>query len=166
MQVNVVMFPDIGTSFRHLVSTYDNHIPAAPAMNPPRLKILVIEDHESTNQVLVRMLQKGGHEVTAAKNGEMALKALQGGRFDLVLSDIGLPDTNGWDLLKKIRAAQPDTKAIALTGYGYPNDMKRSSQVGYDMHITKPPDWNAIEAALKSLFPQLKPSAKAGETVS
>jgi CheY-like chemotaxis protein len=125
-------------------------------MNPPRLKILVIEDHESTNQVLVRMLQKGGHEVTAAKNGETALKALQGGQFDLVLSDIGLPDTNGWDLLKKIRAAQPDTKAIALTGYGYPNDMKRSSQVGYDMHITKPPDWAVIDAALKSLFPQLK----------
>ena len=106
------------------------------------------------------MLHKAGHVVTSAKNGETALKALRQAHFDLVLSDIGLPDTNGWDLLKKIRAAHPDTKAIALTGYGYPNDMKRSSQVGYDMHITKPPDWNTINAALKSLFPPLAPKPK------
>jgi CheY-like chemotaxis protein len=127
-------------------------------MKQPRLQILVIEDHESTNQVLVRMLHKAGYEVSSAKNGETALKALHFARFDVVISDIGLPDTNGWDLLKKLRAAQPDLKAIALTGYGYPNDMKRSTQVGYDMHITKPPDWGSIEAALKSLFPHLKES--------
>lgn len=125
-------------------------------MKQTRLQILVIEDHESTNQVLVRMLHRAGHEVSSAKNGETALRALQFAQFDLVVSDIGLPDTNGWELLKKIRAAQPGLKAIALTGYGYPNDMKRSTQVGYDMHITKPPEWTSIEAALKSLFPHLK----------
>jgi CheY-like chemotaxis protein len=135
-------------------------------MKPPRLQILVIEDHESTNQVLVRMLNKAGHEVSSAKNGETALKALQFARFDLAISDIGLPDTNGWDLLKKLRAAQPNIKAIALTGYGYPNDMKRSTQVGYDMHITKPPEWASIDAALKSIFPHLKVTSKSGNRSS
>src|ERR1044072_7159996 len=124
MPVNVAHVRESGTSFPPRVSVKGNHTPLLDAaMKSPRLQILVIEDHESTNQVLVRMLHKAGHEVSSAKNGETALKALQFARFDLVISDIGLPDTNGWELLKKLRAAQPDLKAIALTGYGYPNDM-------------------------------------------
>lgn len=126
-------------------------------MRPHPLHILLVEDHAATNQTLVRLLTNAGHTVSAAHNGEAATKLVQAGRFDLVISDIGLPDTNGWELLKRLRAHQPDLRAIALTGYGYPNDMKRSNQAGFEMHFTKPPDWASIKSALASLFPGSSP---------
>jgi len=123
------------------------------------LAILLVEDHAATNQTLARLLTNIGHTVSPAQSGEAAAKLIETRRFDLVISDIGLPDTNGWELLKRLRAHQPDLRAIALTGYGYPNDMKRSNQAGYDMHFTKPPEWPAIKAGLASLFPPPTPAA-------
>ena len=122
------------------------------------LHILLVEDHAATNQTLVRLLSGAGHIVSPAHDGEAAMKLIQGGRFDVVISDIGLPDTNGWELLKRLRAHQPDLRAIALTGYGYPNDMKRSNQAGFEMHFTKPPDWTSIKSALATLFPGPDPA--------
>lgn len=117
------------------------------------LNILLVEDHAGTNQVMTRMLAKAGHKVSAANNGEAALELCKQQTFDLLLCDIGLPDTNGWDLLKKLRAGQPALRAIALTGYGFPNDVKRSTQVGFERHITKPPEWPVIKATIASMFP-------------
>jgi two-component system, chemotaxis family, CheB/CheR fusion protein len=119
------------------------------------LQILLIEDDRATNDTLARLLRKAGHDVSAAKNGTVAGEMLALQRFDLIISDIGLPDTNGWDLIQRLRKQQPDLRAIALTGYGYPNDMKRSTQVGFEMHLTKPVEWPMIKAALASLFPHL-----------
>lgn len=123
------------------------------------LQILVVEDHAATNETLVRMLRRSGHEVSGAKSAEAALDMVKQQRFDLMISDIGLPDGNGWDLLKKLRSEQPAMRAIALSGYGYPNDMKRSSQVGFERHLTKPVDWPTIKATLTSLFPELAEAA-------
>lgn len=131
-------------------------------MSAPSLNILLVEDHAGTNQVMTRMLLKAGHKVCAANNGESALEnCRQHGPFDLLICDIGLPDTNGWDLLKKLRAGQPGLRAIALTGYGFPNDVKRSNQVGFERHITKPPEWPVIQATIKSMFPEAGPAAPA-----
>jgi CheY-like chemotaxis protein len=123
-------------------------------MSAKALNILLVEDHAGTNQVMTRMLMKAGHNVSAAKNGEGALELCKHQTFDLLVCDIGLPDTNGWELLKKLRASQPDLRAIALTGYGFPNDVKRSNQVGFERHITKPPEWPVIQATIKSMFPE------------
>jgi two-component system, chemotaxis family, CheB/CheR fusion protein len=123
---------------------------------PSSLKILLVEDDRATNDTLVRLLRKAGHEVSAAKDGAAAGEMLGKERFDLVLSDIGLPDTNGWELIQRLRRQQPDLRAIALTGYGYPNDMKRSTQAGFEMHLTKPLEWPMVKAAIASLFPELK----------
>lgn len=68
-----------------------------------RLQILVIEDDSSTNETLVRLFQRTDHDATSAKDGEVALEMLKMQRFDLVISDIGLPGTYGWDLLKRLR---------------------------------------------------------------
>lgn len=74
-------------------------------------------------------------------------------RVDLVLADIGLPDKDGWSLLKDIRAVQPEVHAIALTGFDYTDNPHRFSEVGFDMHISKPADLPKITSAIKALFP-------------
>lgn len=104
------------------------------------------------------MLTRRGHEVASAKNGEAALEAVQAKVFDLVISDIGLPDISGWDLLRQLRAHRPQLRAIALSGYGYANDLNRSTQVGFQVHLTKPAEMSAIEREINRLFPaRLKP---------
>jgi CheY-like chemotaxis protein len=122
-------------------------------MAAPVLRVLLVEDHSSTNDILSRVLRRAGHTVTSARNGEEAVKASLQGEFDLLICDIGLPDTNGWELLAKLRARQPALLSIALTGYGFPNDIKRSREVGFDRHLTKPAEWPAIQATIASLFP-------------
>src|SRR5262245_43457596 len=117
-------------------------------MSTSSLQILLIEDDRATNDTLVRLLRKAGHEVSAARSGTLAEEMLGPQHFDLVISDIGLPDTNGWELILRLRKVQPDLRAIALTGYGYPNDMKRSTQAGFDMHLTKPVEWPMLRAAI------------------
>jgi CheY-like chemotaxis protein len=118
------------------------------------LHVLVVEDHASTQQILVKMLGKLGHQVIAAKDGAEAEAMGTFQRFDLLISDIGLPGLNGWELLGKLRSAQPELRAIALTGFGYPKDVERSQEVGFDIHLTKPTDWPTVEHAVRSLFPE------------
>jgi CheY-like chemotaxis protein len=123
-------------------------------MNParPSLQILLVEDHASTNEVLVRMLARAGHACTAVSDAAAAVEVFLKARFDVVISDIGLPGTNGWELLKLLRAVRSDFRAIALTGYCFPGDHEQSHEVGFDLHIAKPPEWGTIENALASLM--------------
>lgn len=122
------------------------------------LRILIVEDHDATNRTLSKMLTRRGYEVASAKNGEAALQTIQAHVFDLVISDIGLPDISGWDLLKQLRSHRPQLRAIALSGYGYAGELNRSTQVGFQVHLTKPADMNAIEAEIMKLFPERKPA--------
>lgn len=117
------------------------------------LRILVVEDHASTNEVLAKMLAKAGHVSTAVKCAADALHAFRDRSFDLVICDIGLPDASGWELLKKLRAVRRDFRAIALTGHCFPRDLALSSEAGFDLHITKPAEWGTIDQAVLRLFP-------------
>jgi CheY-like chemotaxis protein len=126
-----------------------------------KLHILIVEDHTSTNDTLARMFRKEGYDVSAAKDGATALKMAEFQRFDLLISDIGLPDTNGWTLLKELRAHQPDLRAIAITGYGYVADLERSVEAGFEKHLTKPSEWPTVKAAVASLFPELAAKSSA-----
>jgi CheY-like chemotaxis protein len=120
------------------------------------LRILYVEDHLSTNEILTRMLRKKGYNVNSVTTAEMAMKvAGEGQDFDLLISDIGLPDSDGWDLLVKLRAKQPKLRAIALTGFGFDYDAKRSSAAGFEIHLTKPVDWPAFEKTVVKLFPEV-----------
>jgi CheY-like chemotaxis protein len=118
------------------------------------LSILFVEDHPSTNETMTRMLRKRGHTVSSAGTAAVALKLMeQNKRFDLLISDIGLPDTDGWELLLKLRAIQPSLRAMAITGFGFATDIKRSEGVGFELHLTKPVDWAVVEKAIGSMFP-------------
>jgi CheY-like chemotaxis protein len=82
-----------------------------------------------------------------------AVEAFHLRSFDLVIADIGLPDASGWDLLKLLRAVRRGFRAMALTGYCYPADLELSTEAGFDLHVTKPAEWQTIQQALAMLFP-------------
>jgi DNA-binding response OmpR family regulator len=120
-------------------------------LNP--LRILLVEDHASTNATLTRLLGRD-YTVHSAETAAKALALAKKEQVDLVIADIGLPDKTGWELLLEIRVVQPHVHAIALTGVDYVEDAHRFSEAGFDMHIPKPADMPKITSAIKTLFPE------------
>ena len=128
----------------------------------PQLKhiqILFVEDHEDTARVLGRIIRNAGFDVSHA--GTMAdARALAGTkRFDLLISDLGLPDGSGLDLMKILRDAQ-GMKGIALSGYGTDEDVNASSAAGFSAHLTKPVDWERLRSEIERLMPAKDSAAR------
>lgn len=113
-----------------------------------RLDILLVEDHDMTRNTLARLLVDRHHKVSIAISVQEALAMAEKKDFDLVISDIGLPDGNGCDLFQRIRGKSPGTKGIALSGYGMREDVARSKESGFYAHLIKPIDMRALEKAL------------------
>jgi PAS domain S-box-containing protein len=114
------------------------------------LRILLVEDHDDTRRVLARLLTHFGYKVASAATLEEALKAFRSQPIDAILSDIGLPDGTGYDLISEAKRSQ-SIKAVALTGYGMSNDLRRSEQAGFDFHLTKPVDVAELRTILRKL---------------
>ena len=115
------------------------------------LRILLVEDHEDTRRVLSRLLLKRGHTVTTATSVKTALEQLQREEFDVLLSDIGLPDASGHQLLRLADERRPP-KAIALSGFGTEGDVQRSLDAGFDHHVTKPVEFQRLMELLREMF--------------
>ena len=109
-----------------------------------RLRILLVEDHVDTATVMCRLLRRLGHEVETQGTVASAVESMRGQSFDLLLSDIGLPDGTGLDLIRQIREhyKQP---AIALTGFGMEEDIAKCTEAGFDAHLTKPVSFQKLE---------------------
>jgi signal transduction histidine kinase len=122
--------------------------PAEAKADSP-LRLLLVEDHADTAEAMANLLRALGHEVTVAGSVGSALSAAeaQGGRFDLVVSDLGLPDGSGLDLMREL-AGRYGLKGIALSGYGMEEDVQRSREAGFSKHMTKPVDLQALKAAI------------------
>jgi PAS domain S-box-containing protein len=114
------------------------------------LHLLLVDDHADTRLVLSRLLTKCGHEVTTTDSEQGALKLLESGRFDALISDIGLPDGDGYDLVREAKRGQP-LSAIALSGFGTEEDVRRSLEAGFDYHLTKPVDLNGLRSLLQKI---------------
>lgn len=132
-----------------------NHA-AAPATTPaPRsatpVRILLVDDHHDTRRVLGQLLEKRGHGVKAASTMKQALTALEEERFDVLLSDIGLPDGSGNELVTLAKQRQPQIRAFALSGFGMDEDVRRSTEAGFDFHFTKPIDTAELERQLAAV---------------
>ena len=112
-----------------------------------RLRILVVEDHNDTLQALSRLLSHFGHEISLADTAQSALNTIDSKEFDVVLCDIALPDGNGYDVVARAKRKRP-VKAVALTGFGTPDDIKRGREAGFDFHLTKPVDFHELRAVL------------------
>lgn len=111
--------------------------PAMSAVCCRPLRILLVEDHEDTRKLLRTSLERRGHCVLTASTVEQSLALLRETRADVLLSDIGLPDGDGWQLLQSLHA-QPPAFAIAMSGFGSANDRARSLAAGYHAHLVKP----------------------------
>jgi two-component system CheB/CheR fusion protein len=120
------------------------------ALSPAQLQplvIFVVENHPDTLKYLRMFLEQLGHEVLAARSMVEALAELPGSDCDVLISDIGLPDGDGWQLLRKV--ALPLPYAIAMSGYGMSADRLRSKEAGYRHHILKPFEPDELEAMLE-----------------
>jgi CheY-like chemotaxis protein len=119
----------------------------------PPLYILVVEDHADSRRMLELFLHALGYKVESARNIQEAFDLLvaRGKRFDLLLSDMRLPDGDGWDLMRRLEEAgcRP-AQAIALSGWGSSDDIIKSRKAGFQAHLVKPAAPQALRTALKA----------------
>ena len=111
------------------------------------MRIFIVENHEDTRFLLQLLLEQLGHTVLSATTLAEALEAVPGARADVLISDIGLPDGNGWELLTRLGDARPPY-AIAMSGFGQLSDRQRSLIAGYRHHLLKPVEPNRLETLL------------------
>lgn len=123
-----------------------------PAAGPKR-RVLVVEDNLDSVHSMAALVRMMGHEVEFAINGFAALDVARKFRPDVVLLDIGLPDINGYEVARQVRALpgvrQP--RLIALTGWGQEQDRRQSREAGFDAHMVKPVDPDELARTLAEL---------------
>jgi PAS domain S-box-containing protein len=124
---------------------------AAPSVRHPAglLTILLIEDHVDTAEVMKQLIRSLGHEVSVVGLVADALAATQSASFDLIVSDVGLPDGTGLDFIKAFRE-HSDVPAVALTGFGTDEDVRRCLDAGFTSHLTKPVNFGQLEQLIES----------------
>ncbi len=115
------------------------------------LHILLVEDHEPTRRALAQLLARRHHDVKMAGTVAEARELFGHNDFQLLISDIGLPDGNGFDLMKELHARNKNLRGIALTGYGMEQDVGRSEEAGFISHLTKPIRVQSLDLILATL---------------
>jgi PAS domain S-box-containing protein len=164
--------PGQGATFRLRLPVGAAHLPDLPAeqrpahpaaaLPPPEgedrpLHILLVEDHPDTADAMETLLSVVGHQVTVANNARDALTAAaaaatgqDGGRIDLVISDVGLPDLSGIELMIELKR-RFQLRGIALSGYGMDEDLRRSREAGFERHLTKPVNLEMLRDAIREV---------------
>ncbi len=116
-------------------------------------RILVVDDNRDAAESMSELLELLGAEAHVAYDGEGALSEVERHAPDVVLLDIGLPDIDGYEVARRIRA-RPDPVSpllVAVTGWGHEDDRRRAREAGFDHHLVKPADVERLEALLSSL---------------
>jgi CheY-like chemotaxis protein len=127
--------------------------PAAPQDAEQGLRVLVVDDNIDAADTLGALLDMNGHATRVANDGYQAIEMAQEFQPQVVFLDIGLPGMNGYEVARKLRELPGMDRAflVALTGWGTREDRERSSEAGFDHHLTKPADMNAVETLLSNL---------------
>jgi CheY-like chemotaxis protein len=147
---DVPAFWPASRSWRKQKALKPGEVAGKQAANQSKGCILVVEDHDDTLRSMKMLLKRLGYEVLVAENMTDALRIAEEQPFDILLSDIGLPDGNGLELLKKIRARR-NVPALALSGFGMDEDIDRSREAGFSDHLTKPVSIDRLQAAIAQL---------------
>jgi PAS domain S-box-containing protein len=147
-----------GTGSTFTVSFPRLPAPRPPAGDPRRRRVppqrtLVVEDNDDAREMLRTLLQLDGHVVWEAANGIAGLAAALEHRPDVAVIDIGLPEMDGYEMARKLRASESlkHVKLIALTGYGQADDARRAHEAGFDLHVVKPVDPERLADALATV---------------
>lgn len=114
-------------------------------------RILLVEDHPDTLRVLSRLLKSLGYHVRAVGSVKAALEAAENEPFELLISDIGLPDGSGTEIARELRARRP-IRAIALSGLGLEEDIRRSTDAGFARHLIKPVNVQVLRDAIQQVM--------------
>jgi CheY-like chemotaxis protein len=147
--------PGKGAEFRVRLPLASRPSASGPALSAAAVgsrRVLIVEDNVDAGETLRALLELRGHDVAVVLAGDAALEHLRSQGADIVLCDLGLPTMNGYDVARAVRAdrALRDIYLVALTGYGQPDDRKRSSEAGFDSHLVKPVDLEALDRLLAS----------------
>jgi PAS domain S-box-containing protein len=124
---------------------------AGPAEIVRSLRVLLVEDNESTSSAMAQVLEVLGHQVGVATNVTEAITLARNETFDLLVSDIGLPDGSGLDVARAWNQLQPGKPSVAITGYGMDEDIRRCHDAGFVDHLTKPVNFARLEALIHTL---------------
>lgn len=119
----------------------------------PAMRLLLVEDHLVTARNLQRLLESEGYRVTLAVSVAAAKQAISEQEFDLLLTDLGLPDGDGSELMKLLRQRGAATRGIVLSGYGMESDLDRTRSAGFDAHLIKPITADELFAAVERFRP-------------
>ena len=119
------------------------------------MKILVVDDNVDSAESLALLLSMGGHEAHVAHDGPAAMDAAAQLRPDVMLLDIGLPKMDGFEVCRRVRQEPWGQKMtmVALTGFGQDRDREESESAGFDRHLVKPIDYDALLRTLDTLLP-------------
>lgn len=117
----------------------------------PSLRILLVEDHQDSRTLLASILRRWGHDVTDVDTVAAARREIPGGHYNLLLSDIGLPDGTGYDVIAAWLGAS-SAPAIAMSGYGTPGDFAKSAAAGFNHHVVKPVSTEPLKEVLRTVY--------------
>ncbi len=153
--VRLPMLP-VETAVPVVAANPEAPLPVAQARS---LRILLVEDHSDTAMIMKRLLSADGHQVETATDVATALKLIESQTFDLLLSDLGLPDGSGLDLMRAIRHRGLKLPGIALSGYGQQQDVQQSHDAGFVIHLVKPVNSQKLEEAISKAVGDAKGDA-------
>ena len=130
----------------------------AEPRTPMLRRVLVVDDHQDTCTGMKMMLERRGYEITVAYSAEQAVQKTHNQDFDLLISDIGLPDRSGYELMRELRESK-GMPGIALTGFGSEHDISKARAAGFAEHLTKPINFERLQEAIQNLL-DLEPTTK------
>ena len=127
------------------------HPREAKRLAPRQHRVLVVDDHPDTCTGMKMMLERRGYHITVAHSADQAVEKAQKEDFDLLISDIGLPDRSGYELMRELHESK-GMRGIALSGFGMDNDVTKARAAGFSEHLTKPINFERLEAAIRQLL--------------
>src|SRR5262249_44121428 len=127
-----------------------SHVPSSVKL--PDVRVLVVDDDACGTEIIRRLLKDSDAIVETAGSGSEALARISAKRPDLFLSDIGMPEMDGIELIRHVRARYADLPAIAVTAFARPEDRTRALQAGFNMQLSKPIDAQELLSAMASLL--------------
>jgi len=129
--------------------------PSAPRKSEngehPPTRLLVVDDHRDTCMGMKMMLERRGYQITVAHSADQAVEKAGQENFDLLISDIGLPDRSGYELMQELHVTK-GLRGIALSGFGMEDDVKRAHEAGFAEHLTKPINFERLDEAIRNLL--------------
>lgn len=125
-----------------------------------RPKVFIVEDNADARYLLVLLLEQAGYRTEAVSTCEQATEAFGASGSEILLSDVGLPDGSGRDLIRRLQAEGHHPYAIAMSGFGAPHDVAESLRAGFRRHLIKPVDADTLEQVLEAAVSELDDSVR------